>query len=281
MGLRELYHKYRSQRIAKWQYNDFLSHWTNVELQDVINNMARPEKKILRILGNGGSLKSIVDTLSTDCDYMVMNSHVLHSSYQDLRPRYYVLADPTFFHPNACFDGTDVVKKIFEETNWPMTLFIPWWQTQDVKIESTQYVTVQRVNQSHFKGTEQYREYLYEHNLAMPEVNNVLASAIYLAIYLGYPEVELYGVEHSWTKDIYVNKNNHTCMRDKHFFDNEEVEANVIMNEYNRPLKFYEVLRMYAVYFPAYFELRELADKHKCQIWNCTPNSFIDAFDRK
>ncbi len=278
--VKQLIRKYLQKKREEKQYVSFLR-YTNTALQDEINKMPRPQKSLLRILGNGDSLKSVVDTMVQDCDYMVMNSHVLHPSYLDLKPRYYVLADPTFFHPNACYDGTKVVKKILTETNWPMTLFVPWEHTRGVKIESTEWVEVQYVNQSLYKGPEQYRKYLYEHNLAMPNVNNVLASAIYLAIYMGYKNVELYGVEHSWTRDLYVNRQNHTCLKDSHFYDTEDVESNVIIDGTGKPMKFHEVIRMYADYFPAYWELRELADKHGCHIFNCTPNSFIDAFEKK
>lgn len=278
--IKQLIRKYLQKKREEKQFASFLQ-YTNTALQDVINNMLRPEKSLLRILGNGNSLKSAVDSMSQDCDYMVMNSHVLHTSYSELKPRYYVLADPAFFHPNACYDGKDVVKRIFADTKWKMTLFVSWEHTNSVDFPKSEWVTVQRVNQCSYNGPEQHREYVYEHNLAMPEVNNVLASAIYLGIYMGYKNVELYGVEHSWTKDIYVNDKNQTCIRDSHFYDKEEVQDNVIINEYKRPLKFHEVLRMYAVYFPAYWELRELADKHNCKIFNCTPHSFIDAFERK
>lgn len=272
--------EYRKKQREKKQYASFLR-YTNTALQDEINKMPRPQKSLLRILGNGDSLKSVIDTMSADCDYMVMNSHVLHPSYQELKPRYYVLADPVFFHPNACYDGTEVIKKVFEETRWEMTLFVSWEHTQDVIFPSSKWISVRRVNQCTYNGPEQYREYMYEHNLAMPEVNNVLASAIYLAIYMGYANVELYGVEHSWTKDLYVNNRNQTCIRDRHFYDKEEVCENIMVDEKGVPRKFHEVLHMYAVYFPAYWELRSMADKHHCQVYNCTPNSFIDAFERK
>ena len=272
---------FRKAHGEKLAYEHYLEKRVSLSLKDGVNHLPRPEKILLRILGNGNSLKSVVDSLSTDCDYMVMNAHILHPSYSELKPRYYVLADPTFFHPNACYDGTEVVKKILAETNWEMTLFVPWEHTRGVKLEPTEWVTIQYVNQSWYFGPEQYREYLYDHNLAMPKVNNVLASSIYLAIFLGYKEVELYGVEHSWTRDLYVNKYNHTCIKDSHFFDEEEVEANVIIDGSGIPMKFHEVLQMYADYFPAYWELRELADKHKCHIVNCAPNSFIDAFEKK
>ena len=99
--LRNRINQHRQKKREEKQYASFLR-YTNTELQDVINKMPRPEKKLLRILGNGDSLKSVVDSMQNDCDYMVMNAHILHPSYFELKPRYYVLADPSFFHPTAC-----------------------------------------------------------------------------------------------------------------------------------------------------------------------------------
>lgn len=277
--LKQLIRNYRQKRQEEKQYASFLR-YTNTALQDVINNMPRPEKKSLRILGNGDSLKSVVDSMTQDCDYMVMNSHVLHPSYFELKPRYYVLADPAFFHSRKSYDGTEILKRILDKTTWLLTLFVPWEHAHDVNLQSSKWVAIQYVNQSAYHGPEQNREYVYEHNLAMPEVNNVLASAIYTGIFMGYKYIELYGVEHSWTRDLYVNKNNHCCIKDSHFFDADEVEPHVIVDGKGQPMKFHEVLRMYADYFPAYWELRELADKHGCKIINYAPNSFIDAFER-
>lgn len=280
--IKKLVNKIRKTNREKKAFVFFQNYLTNMSLKDRINNIPRPYKPLLRILGNGNSLSSLLITeISRECDYMVMNAHVLHSSYKDLKPRYYVLADPAFFHPRANFYGISIVHKILEYTNWKMTLFVPWEHAKGIELESTEWVTIEYVNQSEYCGPEQYREYLYEHNLAMPAVNNVLASAIYLSIYLGYTNVELYGVEHSWTRDIYVNSKNQVCLKDSHFYDEEEVLENVIMDSKGIPMKFHEVLKLYMDYFPAYWELRDLADKHDCRILNCTPNSFIDAFEKK
>ena len=64
---------------------------------------------------------------------------------------------------------------------------------------------------------ESKRQYCYDCNLAMPSVENVMVASLYIAIYLGYKTVELYGVEHSWTKSLYVNDHNQVCLHDDHF----------------------------------------------------------------
>lgn len=280
--LKQYINRWRSQRRDQKHYDYFLHRLTNLSLKDNINSLPNPEKKMLRILGNGDSLKQMINQLDDSCDYMVSNAHVLHPSYKELKPRYYVLADPAFFHPRANFNGLDIMKKILNDTTWSMTLFVPEEHTRNVTwLQSTEHVNIMRVNEAIYIGPEEHRQYCYDHNLAMPEVNNVLALAIYLGIYMRYQTIELYGVEHSWTRDIYVNADNHTCMRDSHFYDKKEVDENVIIDGDGRPMKFHEVLRLYASYFPAYWELREIADRKCVHILNRSLNSFIDAFEKK
>ena len=132
-----------------------------------------------------------------------------------------------------------------------------------------------------YKGPEEYRQMCYNQNLAMPNVQNVLVAAIYLGIYLGYQTIELYGVEHSWTKNLYVNNENYVCINDNHFFDKDKIQDTYMLNVDGSHTKFHEVLREYADMFESYWELHKIAAEHQCRIVNMTPGSFIDAFERQ
>lgn len=285
MWLKNKIDKYRIERRKKRKWNQFLNS-TNMSLMDNLNNYPRSNKPLLRILGNGNSLASLLeDERIVDCDYMVMNNHILHSSYFDLKPRFYVLADPCFFQniPNRV-DYRYIVDRILKETTWKMTLIVPWEHSKMTSIQSTEFVEILQVNEAVYSTKDEHQQWVYDHNLAMPDVNNVLALAIYTGIYLGYKELELYGVEHSWTKDLYVSHDNGTCLVDSHFFDKdkkEECNLNYFEKAGGGRMKFHEVLLLYASYFPAYWELREIADRKGVHILNCSPNSFIDAFEKK
>lgn len=285
MWLKEKINKYRIEKRKKRKWNQFLNS-TNMSLMDNLNNYPRPTKSLLRVLGNGNSLASMLEHEGkADCDYMVMNSHILHPSYFELKPRFYVLADPCFFKaiPNRV-DLRYVVDKILTETTWKMTLIVPWEWTHNVEITSTKYVEVLRVNEAVYPTKDEHQQWVYDHNLAMPEVNNVLALALYSAIFLGYNEIELYGVEHSWTRDLYVSHDNGTCLVDTHFYNQDTKDENNL-NYFEKAgggrMKFHEVLQLYASYFPAYWELREIADRKGVHILNCCTNSFIDAFEKR
>lgn len=274
--LKELIRKYRQKKREERKYASFLR-YTNTELQDVINNMPRPNKAVLRILCTSNALNQQLSELDDEADYMVVNSFVSHEAYTKLRPKYYVLADPNFVKllPH-------IVEKIYEDTKWLLTLFIPWSNAYNQSwLKSNEFINVVHVNANAYVGPEQYRIDSYEHNLAMPIVYNVLNMALYIAIFMGYQQVELYGAEHSWTRMIFVGDDNKLYWKDSHFYDKEPVTESAILKEDGSSYKMHEMMYEYYMVFKCYWELRELAEKHGCHITNCTPNSFIDAFDRR
>ena len=238
----------------------------------------------LCILGNGESLNDEQLTCKSNIDYMVVNRHVLADNYTELKPRYYVLADPYFFEKER---GKDILKKINEITDWDMTVFLPYNKITN-KSHSTLFTksNIQCVlfNATDFRGFKQLRYWLYDCQLAMPFVGNVIVSTIMLALQMDYQCVELYGVEHSWTKYLYVREDNLVYLENTHFYDKEEVKPRPQkdiqeLDEY--PM--YLSLKNYSKMFESYWEIKQYLiyrRKYK-RIINCTKKSFIDAFIRK
>lgn len=273
--LKNKINQYLDAKREKRQYAKFLS-YTNTELKDAINNIPRPEKNVLRILCTSDALNKQLKELDDNADYMVVNSFVSHEAYAKLRPKYYVLADPNFFNLLS-----HIVDKIYDDTKWPLTLFVPWAETNQKQLSLlNDCITLKQVNANAYVGPEQYRIDSYEHNLAMPMVYNVLNMALYIAIYLGYDRVELYGAEHSWTRLIYVGEDNRLYWKDSHFYDKEPVPDTALKHADGSNIKMHEIMYEYYRVFKCYWELRELANRHHCHIVNMTPNSFIDAFEK-
>lgn len=280
MKLLSIIRKYRRRKVERKSLENFLKYGTNIDLKDCINKLPRPSKSILRILCTSDSMREQLKTLKGDADYMVVNSYIQDPSYMSLKPKYYVIADPNFY--KICNDD---INKIFKETIWDMVLFVPWSHTCKYDwLKSSDHISLVRVNGDSYyvNNSIEHRNWCYDHNLAMPPVYNVLNMAIYIAIYLGYKNVELYGVEHSWTKYLTVGEDNKLYRYDSHFYDSESVQKTVYVRAIDGSNhKLHEILEEYANVFKTYFELRELAERHGCQILNCTPGSFIDAFERK
>ena len=66
-----------------------------------------------------------------------------------------------------------------------------------------------------------------------------------------------------------------------HFYDKEKATMTPWLAN-GRQLLLHELLKMLSITFEAYHDLKSFADKlGDITIYNCTSNSFIDAFDKK
>lgn len=243
---------------------------------DVKNHIPSIEKgteKKLFILANGPSLKSALDKIDFgNTEISVLNDFYKSSEYKKLRPRYYVLADPIYFEDKVIMDS------IIQNVDWNMTLFVPYYFFKRMKLSQefhNKNVSIVPYHINQYKGYECMRHLWYKKGLAMPRPQNVLVASIFTSINMGYKEIFLYGVDHSWTQTLGVNDENQVCAVDSHFYDKESAK----FTPYNS-MKMHELLRAFAFMFESYHFLRKYADFRGCRIVNCTKGSFIDAFER-
>lgn len=238
--------------------------------------------KTLKILGNGKSLNENFSKLElNNVDYMVVNRFVLSESYTELKPKYYVIVDPYFFSNN---EGKNIIKQI-NTTSWKIKIFLPYGHFVQYKIKKlfskNKNIQLVFINIKEFNGFNFIKHFLYSHNLSLPKIQNVLVASIYAGICMGYNNIELYGVEHNWTKYLSVNDLNEVCLQNHHFFDKKSIEVKTWKEIQGTNAKTFEVLRIYSNMFESYWELQWFSKRKKVNILNCTPNSFIDAFPRK
>ena len=278
MKLINLIKKYWRRRSERKSFEYFLRYGTNSELKDNINNLPRPDKPILRILCNSSNLRHQLEKFDDSADYMVVNFFAIDPAYTQIQPKYYVLADNAFFSSHR-----DLFDKINAETTWPLTLFVSWGDKRQYNdIQTTSYVNILKVNTYPYTGKSKYRDYCYDHNLAMPPIGNVLNMALYVALCLGYKEIELYGAEHSWIHSMYIDEQNRLHRNDSHFYKESSNRNDIILQHPNgQYTKLHEMLYEYFIVFGTYWQLREIAERKGVQVYNCTPGSYIDAFDRK
>lgn len=240
--------------------------------------------RILCILGNGKSLNETKLSKGENIDYMVVNRHVLADNYKEIKPAYYVLADPHFFqHP----EGLSILKKINDSTIWKMAICIPY--NRKVRKVIKQYITNDNLNVIYynnlsFAGFSCVQHLLYKWQLAMPVVQNVLVASIMIGILSKYQRIELYGVEHTWTKYLYVDENNVVYLENPHFFDKEKVDAKPVKEiQHTDEYPFYLILENYSRMFKSYWEIKDYikAKNITTVIINKSKGSFIDAFKKE
>jgi hypothetical protein len=243
------------------------------------------------VLGNGPSLRATLEAEGTAWfrgqDTWMVNDAVLSDWYAVLRPSRYVLADPSYFDQRLpVIPGYSDPERTFDalnrKTQWPVCLFVPAGVLHRLHAHVTNpHITLCGYNATSFEGFNALRLLFYRCGLAMPHPWNVLVAAIYLAVHLGYREVNVLGAEHSWLRNLHVTDRNEVALVNEHFYDSGNVAATVWKKCDGSAYLLHETLADQSCMFASYWQLEDYARRRGCAIFNCTPGSFIDAFERK
>jgi hypothetical protein len=124
----------------------------------------------------------------------------------------------------------------------------------------------------------------------MPRPHNVLIPSLILSINMKFSNIYVCGADHSWLKEIYVDNENEVLLSQKHFYDKQAqkqsdyrdmaVPQPMYHGGSNNKRKLHEVLEKFYYTFRSYWKIKSLAESQAVKIYNITPISYIDAFDR-
>ncbi len=239
-------------------------------------------EKTLLILANGPSLKNIIDgiiPIKDNYDIRVVNDFCRHPSFFIIKPSSYVFADPLFFNDTP---RAKEVISLLANVDWEMTMYVPYVYHKNIqqKINNPNITIIPYHTTPYRSGWKSLRTYLFKKGLTMPRPQNVAIPSIFIGINEGYNTIELYGVDHSWTKEIRVNLKNQVCMTDSHFYDASKVALKPFLKWDGSEYLIADLLSDLAWMFDGYYKLKDYADSVGCHIINKTPESFIDAFER-
>ncbi|MBD8349066.1 hypothetical protein [Dysgonomonas sp. HGC4] len=246
------------------------------------------------ILGNGPSLTESLtkyEDLLKQKDIAVVNFFPLSPSFCLLTPKFLVLTDSAFWENDL---SEDVLRKIdrmgqilIEQVDWHLTIFLPYISHRASRFKNI-ILQNSRISLKYYNsassphGHKYLQHFFYKKNILMPVAQNVLIAAIFLSIQMRYPIVEILGADHSWLSELSVLPDNILYIRDTHFYDKEinytPFYSNKIKGE---TFKVNEVLSILSITFSSYWKLNAYAKDQNITIYNCTENSFIDAFERK
>ena len=245
-------------------------------------NPANSATNQLIILGNGPSLRTNLDNdldLLRSADTLAVNFAANTPEFSEIQPTYYLLADPHFFDKA----GEDPnVGRLIENLNsitFPMTLFVPAGARKADSYFHNHNLTVKHFSFTAVEGYTWFENAMMNSHRGMPRPRNVLIPSIMVGIWLGYKEIYLLGADHSWLKTLSVNDRNEVVSIQPHFYKEDSREQQRVNEVYvNRQL--HEVLESMMIAFKSYHRIREYADRCGTQIFNSTPGSVIDAFER-
>lgn len=240
------------------------------------------KRETLIVLGNGPSLKEALEkhrNVIMSHPRMAVNLSVLAPGFADLRPQYYILADPAFFAREkkgkipAVWDALAAV-------DWEMVLFLPAVARGTAEVAALpDNVTVKYYNLTPGEGWDRAVWPLYDAGLAMPRPRNVLVPAMMCAVREGFRRIALAGADHNWALTLWVTDRNRVVSVQPHFYkeDSEELKR---CEEVFAGLRLHDVYGSYAVAFRSYHQLAHYFASRGVEVLNVTPGSFIDAFPR-
>ena len=237
--------------------------------------------KEIFILANGPSLTHSLQTLGEflkEKTLLAVNFALNTPQIRGLQPQIYVLADPHFFRsvdPN--------VESLWENMNGiehQMLLFVPrkFLKTAKAKITNPN-IKLQPFNAVGIEGARAITHRAFNMRLGMPRPRNVLIPSIMIALQCGFKKIILLGADHSWLKTLSVSSQNEVVSIQPHFYADSNEEKNRVRHEYKN-IYLHEVLESMTIAFRAYHQIARYADSIGAEIFNATPDSFIDAFPR-
>ena len=238
----------------------------------------------LVIMGNGPSLRGTLDNNREwlmQHTLMAVNFAAISPEFAELRPRYYVMADPVFFADDKVHPNLPRLREALGAVSWPMTLIVPhsFRKSLPATITGNSNITVATINAVGMEGFGWAENLLYRHRLGMPRPRNVLITAIMAGIWLGYRDIIITGADHSWMQTIAVDDENRVISVQPHFYKDSKEEQKRVDTTY-AGYRLHDIVMSFYVAFRSYHRIAAFARRNGVVIQNATPGSFIDAFPR-
>lgn len=249
-----------------------------------VGRAAAPASRRLVILANGPSLRGTIDTrgdLLSHMTAMAVNFFANTPEFEQLRPQLYILADPHFFTATAQANVDSLWSRLAGAA-WEPTVYVParYMAAARARIGASAAGRLRAFNCVGVEGFGAFERAVYRSRLAMPRPRNVLIPAIMTALHAGYTEIYLVGADHSWMETIRVTDDNVVVNVQPHFYTDSGAETSRVTAAY-RDVRLHEVVHSFYTAFAAYHRIRRYADSIGAHIYNSTPGSYIDAFERR
>lgn len=242
------------------------------------------------ILGNGPSLAEDLPRLierreHETKDVMAVNFFALDERFETVRPAYYVLSDPMFFRDSECRDRVAALYRTLDsKVTWPMTLYVQFYNPEKFDYRAAlpnPRIRIVRFHTQVYRGFGSVGFWLFRHGLGSANFGTVVQVGEYVALLLGYRQIELYGVDHTLLDGLCVDDANRLCRADRHYYDaGPRAPQPIYMKVPHVPYTMSVYLAEVAELFRGHEVLRDYAASLGARIVNRTRGSMIDAYER-
>ena len=244
------------------------------------------EDRRLVIIANGPSLNEDLERLRKEdlskTDFAMMNLSANSDLFEELRPRFYCLADHAFFRH---VKGIDQIRRMYanldKSLSWEMTLLLAY-NVKTVKNFSglkNPKIKYQRVFALESNGPKGLLRWIYKRGHAIPGLGTVTNMAAYVGIQYGYKQIEFCGNDMSFFDGICVDDDNHPCTYTRHFYDkNPERKPVMIDDKTHQTLETY--VDMVQRMIISHNRIAEYGKSIGVRFVNRTRNSMLDCYPR-
>lgn len=264
------------------------------ELVSTIGDITPTCDKLV-VIGNGPSLNDSIKEqknaiIANDC--IVVNQFCKTDYYTEIKPKYYLLADPAYFCDivNLTSGLKDIVlslrEKLVSKTTWDIYLIVPSSaeRSEFLKaIKKNSFIHVYFYNTVNvvFPTSLQKKYESWDNNLISPPAQTCINTCVWLGIFLRYKKIYLIGADTTWIELLHVDQEtNELYTIDSHFYGEKKVVL-YADNEGKVPQKLHDELNCISRALSAYWDLKGYADYAGVKVFNASKYSLIDAFERK
>lgn len=244
------------------------------------------------MLANGPSLSDDLPKIiqrgeHLEKDVLAVNYFACDERFEIVKPSYYVLSDPTFFRKRCDWER---VQNLYEVLNrkvtWPMTLYVQYYNPDRFdyrKALPNPNIRIVHFHTQVYHGFQSLEHWCFRHGLGSGNFGSVIQNGIFIALLLGYKQLELYGVDHTFFDGMTVTQDNRLHLRTGYFYNAQPQLKPMMLTAVDPPrqLSVYEYLADKCEIFRGHEILARYAQTLGAKIINRTENSLIDAYPRQ
>jgi len=243
------------------------------------------------VLGTGPSLSKTITKLkkcAKKYEYMAVNNFPLSEHFFIMRPSYLCLIDSMYWRninelELSVSKNVEKVYKILKDVDWEMTLFVPVEAKNNlIKRIKNRNITVEfiRCPRYDFESVT-IAAWSLSLGLLPPRVN-VVITAIYLSVILGYKNIKVVGVDMNRIKDLEVDQKSNVAGTRVDYFYKDKVKPSYQKHKLKgrQGLPVHIRLMREGKTFKWFALINSYSKNRGVNLCNASEYSFIDSIDR-
>lgn len=226
------------------------------------------------IIGNGPSLRENNLNKLINEDVITVNQINRSEIFSNLKPKYHVISDDVFFNYDINIkENRERYLLMKDLENYDLKCIFPLSSSNFIKQIDFKCDTYYYID-SHIM-THKYKNINFEK--IIPQCATVVHTAIYLAIYLGYKEINLLGVDNT-NFNLLLNYIERKDVKSTHVYSYSIQELENIDKIKLKEDNMYVFLKFYNI-FKLYKNILRYSIRHGIKIYNLSGKGILDVFE--